>query len=418
MFDSNSPIEQFIYTAGGSKKEKLNNADFGVYSKSKTIDDTLQSEIQRKLSTIMKGVASDYAPQYKSQRQLKPGSVPHGIFKKTYRDSDYEYVRILASSEIKIISESKQGRLLEENDYRDNPENAPFRIAATTLSDGRLMIVQERAINRIYSTADLRTGNYFAHALLFPKGTKLEDININDLKFRNGLNAHEWGPNGTPAPETLQSTTINELNNRQKAQQDSSIIDMTQLIDIYKKSQLSNKDLKSRTENKRLFNNKLNQGNNLLKARCLATKLAVNQMKQDIPLTDIQESFMTDIDIHENTQTQLLSNLQELVQIDRALDKAYEDNNTQQISSLESKSKFLSEKIKQSMENFSKEQLSEIVTLQKEYLKLSSELQCLQQGKKFDSLNGIYRMKDDYKAITKLEYAVNRMNKNENKKGR
>jgi len=416
MFNQNTPIDQLIYTAGGTKKRGIDNGNFGTYSKSNGIDEKAKAEIEDKLRIILKGNPEDYRAKYTRQQVLKRGATPHGLFVKKYNDSDYQTIKVLTSAPIQIISQSDKGDLRHtvnpSEDYRDNPEKAPHRIAASKLSDGRLMIVQERAINKIYSNRDTRTGNYFCHVLVFPQGVELADIDIKSLTFRNGLTTNEWEKNSIEAPKSLPTTSISTQRIQSSQQHDSKEdLNIKELLDTYRKTLLTNKDYKSRTESKKIFNKEISAGTNLLKIKCIIKKMAIDDSNQTKNTNDFYENMLTDLELTETPHTKLISSLESLFKYNNALNSAYEDNNQQIINSLEVKINDLNSSIKSQLKEFSIEELKEIVTLQKENLKLSEELDALNNGRKFSPLNGTYMLKDNFKAIKILEKTLSQQSK-------
>lgn len=98
----------------------------------------------------------------------------------------------LTRNEIYILDESTTEPLsrTEENyDYRSEPDKAPYRVAATEMMDGRVMVVRRTWINKPYASTNEKTyGYYFDHILMFPQGTKISDINAKKIPFAIGIN--------------------------------------------------------------------------------------------------------------------------------------------------------------------------------------------------------------------------------------
>lgn len=98
----------------------------------------------------------------------------------------------LTRNEIYILDESTTEPLsrTEENyDYRSEPDKAPYRVAATEMMDGRVMVVRRTWINKPYASTNEKTyGCYFDHILMFPQGTKISDINAKKIPFAIGIN--------------------------------------------------------------------------------------------------------------------------------------------------------------------------------------------------------------------------------------
>ena len=215
MLNNDAKIEQLIYTAGGrSIGKSQGSADFDIWS----LSDGLKND--QFLITINECTADlTFDNKYKfgeistTIQVLKPGAKPSGLFRKTYKNSDYENQIKSHRSAITILKQSKEGKLRidYDDDFRANPKDAPYRIGAVTLGDGRLVITRTAGINRVYSEKDTRTGNYFAHSLIFPKGTTIDDSDLNDLDWKYGLEENYWkGPFCDEAP-ALETTSINQM---------------------------------------------------------------------------------------------------------------------------------------------------------------------------------------------------------------
>lgn len=411
MFNKDTPIQQLIYTAGGSKKNNPSNSNFGTYSVSKEIANQ-KKEIEEKISVILYAKPEAFKTQYAIRQVLKEGAKPHGLFIKKYYDSDYETVKTLTSHPIHILEGVKEGdlRLSQQErsrDYRGHPELAPYRIAATKLLDGKLMIVKVTAVNRVYSTLDQRTGNYFAHAFIFPKGVELSDININELVFRNGLEKHEWGENGISAPDYLPATSINEMHSQKQKETETENLSLEDLLNIYKKTLINNRDYKSRMENQKIFNKEIVKGTNLFQLKSIIKNMFVNSLKSGKNINDLDENILTDLEIIETPHTKLLSDLEKSIELQQKLDEAYaNDASETEINKLEKDIDVLNSSIDEQLKNFSQEELKQVVECQKNYLKLSAEFDSLAKGIK---QNDGYRLKNDYKAVLKLETNINKL---------
>ncbi len=273
----NDIVEQLIYSGGGVDPTGKEYADFKVWSKSNGISDNLRIEIQDILARVKKGKIEEYTEKYSAPiktDKLKPEARPHGLFKNKYYDDDYETTRKFLRGKTTIIYESTTNDLTKnliptQHDYRNTPEKAPYRIAATQLLDGRIMITRFSGINRVYSDMDTRGGNYFAHCYILPRGTKLEDINIDKIDFKKGLTSKQWGKNGERAPKDLPTTTLKDLTEPKKketSQVQPSFEDIVkgfakkrsdEMLQLYtsflnKGSKTLNRE--SRVDNQRLFN--------------------------------------------------------------------------------------------------------------------------------------------------------------------
>ena len=214
MIDKNTKIEQLIYTAGGTHESGKDSGNFGVWSCSDGLKDLyLQRDLINFAQIVREGNKENYNTKYRNIKQLKSSAKPN-LFGK-YKEKDYEYIRQVVSNKIDIFEQSTEQSLKfacdYDADFRDNPENAPYRIGATTLLDGRLVVCRINWINRIFSDRDTRTGNFFQHFYVFPKGTKIEDIDISKLNFKLGLEKKYWGTNAEVAPETIPTQTYEEI---------------------------------------------------------------------------------------------------------------------------------------------------------------------------------------------------------------
>ena len=225
MIKPDDRIEQWIYTGGGTHVAGRDNGNFQVWSASVGLTDReISDEIRKIMSTIANGNTSEYEERhsYVTTDQLREGAKPHGLFKKKYDEDDYVKIKNITRNKITIINETGRGRLTDIAgrgvDFRMNPEQAPYRIAATKLLDGRLMVGRVGAITRIYSDVDSRDGNIFQHVFVFPKGTELSDIDISKLDFKYGLERKYWGTNAEVAPKNLPTTSLGEMYRRKAPQ--------------------------------------------------------------------------------------------------------------------------------------------------------------------------------------------------------
>lgn len=213
MFDNKTEIEQLIYTGGGLHKGQPDSGDFAKWAASKGIDnEMIISELHRIGQRIQKGDEAEYSEFKSTQRRLKQGAKP-GLFGK-YKDKDYETYEFIVRNKTEILEESEKGSLTELSryeDFRETPEKAPYRVGASYLQDGRLAIVRVSGIGKIYTERNPRSGNYFEHIYVFPKGVKLEDVDISKLVFKKGLERKFWGTDAEVAPETLSATTVEEM---------------------------------------------------------------------------------------------------------------------------------------------------------------------------------------------------------------
>ena len=308
MIDRNAEIEQMIYTAGGRTKLHGNNGSFGVWSKTKGLESfDLQNAISEITNVLKSGVESDYARQTIRKKVLKEGATPSGLFKKSYKDSDYEEQSVVKREAITILQQSKTGALRGDyEDFRATPEKAPFRIGATKLSDGRLLVVRIGQINRVYSEVDNRTGNFFAHSLVFPQGTEIEDINLDSIDWQYGLEDKYWKGEGVMAPEYLETTSINKMMSNLQGQKSAStsqqgvqendkrVLSEEELLKLYKEVQ-SEKDPAKKRELKKIFDAHINKGANLVEIRKLAYLQLLEAKKSGRDSIDF-ESIVEDLE--------------------------------------------------------------------------------------------------------------------------
>lgn len=308
MIDKNAEIEQMIYTAGGRTKLYGNNGSFGVWSKTKRLEGfDIQKVISDITNVLKSGVESDYARQTIRKKVLKEGATPSGLFKKSYKDSDYEEQSVVKREAITILQQSKTGAMRGDyEDYRSTPEKAPFRIGATKLSDGRLLVVRIGQINRVYSEVDNRTGNFFAHSLVFPQGTEIEDINLDSIDWQYGLQDKYWKGEGVMAPEYLETTSINKMmsnlqgqksasTSQQRVQEnDKRVLSEEELLNLYKEAQ-SEKDPAKKRELKKIFDAHINKGANLVEIRKLAYLQLLEAQKSGGDTIDF-ESIVEDLE--------------------------------------------------------------------------------------------------------------------------
>ena len=409
-------FEQFVYTAGGTKVKGRMNNDFGVLSMTEGLDIYSQREIQSIMRVILDGDTREYGTSYRTDRVLKEGAVPKGLFNKKYRDEDYEYVKTVTRNEVKVLKQTHESNLLRVEgysppDYRQNPEKAPYRLAASTLLDGRVVVMRIGAINKIYGS-DLRNGNFFTHAFVFPKGTDISKINIDELPFRFGLTPKEWGMDGEP----IDLSKIGKVEKKQPVE--TKDMDVVDLLEVFKQSLSSkNKDVKSRMENKKIFHTQVKQGTKLFEVRNIVANMVVNDLKKGKERTVTCEDVLDELDFIETPYTNLLLSLESYIENENKLSEAYEKDDQTLIDRLEQKEKQIRESIQNNMKNENLDELMKAAQLQRQYLKLIAEKEALVKGKTLNSLNGSYMLKNDYKAAVKLELMVKtQMNKNTKKR--
>ena len=210
MLDMHAPIEQLIFTGGGSTKENKNNSEYGVWAASLGLEEYIKRDIR---SICAESARGRYDPQYTSRKTVT--ATEGNKLEENVVEADrlmHHKIHILESNQCSKTGDISLSHKLYA-DFRDEPEKAPYRIGVTVLADGRLLVFKTLAINRMYAEGNYSCGNVFSHAFLFPKGTTLDDININNLPFKNGLKMSEWGTNGTPCDtlKTLSKVSLGQV---------------------------------------------------------------------------------------------------------------------------------------------------------------------------------------------------------------
>ena len=181
--DQNILIAQYIYTTNPQR-----GGAFGIVAKSSNFDMETKNEIFSGYNSINSSIINrnQLEEQTSTSRVLKPGAKKR--FFGGYKDSDYEMKTIVTRNKIEIINETNSKRLnSNDTDFRDNPENAPYRMAKCELEDGRILVVRAAAIGQVYSDIDQRYGNLFVHGIIFPTGTILTNEDISKIDFKIGL---------------------------------------------------------------------------------------------------------------------------------------------------------------------------------------------------------------------------------------
>ena len=189
-------VEQFIYTTNPQK-----GGAFEIVAKSSGFDRETQNQIFSSYNSISRCVlnGSGLEEHTSTSRILKPGAKKS--FFGRYKDSDYETKTVITRNKIEIVDQTSSGRLAsDDEDFRQNPEKAPYRLAKCELQDGRILVVRAAAIGRVYSDIDQRSGNIFIHGIIFPTGTKLTNEDILQIEFQIGLPPQKnWNEYHIPA---------------------------------------------------------------------------------------------------------------------------------------------------------------------------------------------------------------------------
>ena len=212
MLDKNIPVEQIFHSGFGENgryvtifssdldMDFIRSYIYPFYNIINKIEDPYGGGVgltNDKKKDALKFLDEQCLPQYGTKQQLRPGAKPN-IFGR-YRETDYETVSVLNRNEIKILDCSSDLIFLNDgDDFRTNPSNAPYRIAAIELLDGRLIVAKVTFVNRYYAARETRVGNSLFHAYLFPKGTKLEDVDWKNLDFKMTLTKDEYADGSNP----------------------------------------------------------------------------------------------------------------------------------------------------------------------------------------------------------------------------
>lgn len=318
MLNSHTPIEQFIYTACG----KNARGDFSIWSASNK--DLKQTSYNKKILDILKVVYDGnivlekdsfgkpikrtFDKQIFSSKELKPNAKPSGLFRKTYKDSDFQIVERVDRDEIHVVQESGSDGLKKQigySDFRGKEENSPYRIAWTKLDDGRLLLCRTSAIGSVYSQLDQRMGNLFYHAYIFPAGTEITDIDLSKIEFKKGLDEKYWSKNPEPAPEYLPAPTINDLytktnqtatQQKSNAKENPNLMNQEELIELFKKSILS-KDQKEKSCAMREFAKQKNLGINVSSLLNTLYEKNIKKLENHQKVTDEDELILTSLEL-------------------------------------------------------------------------------------------------------------------------
>ncbi len=423
MISETTPIEQLIYTGGGVVREGYDHGDFGIWSASLGLDSDVRREIVSKMGRVFDG--RDYEPRKRSYMDIKEGAKPVGLFKKHYKESDYEYKTEITEHGIVVIEETAQGRVLPnvvDDDYRLTPEKAPYRIATTILQDGRLMVCRVAGINRLYTHNDGRTGNRFNHALIFPTGTKISDIDVANLDFVIGLEPKYWGDNAQVAPANLPTTTLAEMKkNKQRKVQTSATetviqesapnnesLSAEELLTLFKLS-LNEPDKQKKLQYKKQFVEQIKKGANLPQIQYLAKKEEITLIKKGVTVANIDSEVSQELAFIDSPYTILFSQVEEYLKYSIKFEQAGLNNNTQEARVMEENMQSYKLLIKSALKDLNLEEVKQACISQKRYLGAVAEAEALYAGKKFDTLSRPYATKTDYKAVRLLENAVTTM---------
>ena len=184
MFE-NIKVEQFIETTNPTR-----GGAFGIVSTTSGFDSETKNLIKNDARIISSLIRGNYDAVTTSDRVLKPTAKANFLGK--FKDKDYEWKEREVRGEIEIVAENQSGPLLLRGDYRNTPEQAPYKIAKTKLGDGRTVVLRVSGIGRVYSDIDTREGNYFCHGIIFPAGVTPTNEQIMQIDFQKGLTPYEW----------------------------------------------------------------------------------------------------------------------------------------------------------------------------------------------------------------------------------
>lgn len=189
MENDTNQIEQLIYTTNPLNASAFES--FASYEKNKLLD----NEILELLNCAVKpGVYDKNTKQYANfQENIRSENVKVGEKRGLFGKKDItKNVTYIYKNKIELIQESNSGDIRPNDktvDFRDCPENAPFKIIKGKLRDGRIVIGRVAYIGQVYASAngDQRNGNVFNQAFILPKGVDLTDEEIKQINFQYGL---------------------------------------------------------------------------------------------------------------------------------------------------------------------------------------------------------------------------------------
>ena len=399
MINTNANIDQIIYTACG----KDHSGAFSVWSASN--DELKQtrynSEIMDILNTVYAGnnviekdmygnpIRRTFDEQISQDRVLKQGAKPSGLFKKSYKDSDYEIIENVTRAAIKVLGESGSSGLRKQirydDDFREDLDKAPFRIAYTKLSDGRLLLCRVAAIGKVYSQLDSRNGNLFYHAYILPKGTKISDINLSKLDFVKGLDKKYWGENPEDAPKYLPTLKINDLYNnplnskhakQEKTQYQSKLLNKEELLDLIKKSVLS-QDIKTRLGFKQEFMKQVKLGANIPELLNDVCEKNIKKLENNEKLNDEDYLIIQELEIINTPFSSMFEHMEKYSAL-KAKRESYDYDDIDVINQQMQTSK---QYIKQLMSDMNLEQLMNVADSTKKYIYNSAKFNLLEHNK-------------------------------------
>ncbi len=293
MLSENSKLGQYVYTAGGHDDK---HGSFEVWSLSEDVKND-ERELQNLVSRVFRG---DYDSHWVYKSVLKQGAKPN-LFGK-YRDKDYENVKVQVRHKIEVLNGVSQGTLTSDDynaDYRNNPEDAPYRICFSKLSDGRSVLVRVGYVNKVYSTRDLRNGNYFAHAIILPKGIEMSDIDLSQIKFIKGLSSEYWGKDAQKAPELLPQTSIKEMQSEKYNLENSKILDAIVKNDLYRWFSIANDknmDRDMRNQASRNLYDLIKQGSSFHELIYLSKLYEIEQLMSGIPYNKVNSDLSIELE--------------------------------------------------------------------------------------------------------------------------
>ncbi len=297
-------VEQYMYTGGGYTRWRAGRVgDFGHWAMSQGIE-FFRESMKEIITRASKG---QYKENWGEVKRLKPGAKANR--KGEYKEKYYEKVREITQPAIKVLEGVQEGWIPTqkdvelEKDYRHDPSKAPYRIIASQLADGTLIVARLTGVNKYYGVGfdgsrDYRDGNYFAHAYIFPAGTKLEDIPVSQLPFKMGLDIQN-DEDIIKAPD-LEAIPLEELirraqqqspqNNQQKQVQNDQLMTQKELVELVYQC-VEGESQKLRNEANKILKQQIKLGADVMSLLLTisndAKKLAIS--KED---WDIEESMM------------------------------------------------------------------------------------------------------------------------------
>ena len=405
MLDTKTRIEQLIYTACGRKDD---GGAFGFWSKSFAADHQLEREIQRMMHIILNGNEEDYLEVYRSERVLKKDAKPSGLFKKSYKDSDYDQVEVLVRPTITIIAQSNTGRLGCREDYRERLDEAPYRTGVTTLQDGRVMVCNITGVGRVYSDSDQRMGNFFSHILLFPKGTKTQDIPFSQIKFLKGLERKWYGQGKLDAPELLEGTSLEKLiSDSQTKSKEQVELNPLELLN----ESINNPNVKVRTESRIKFRHLVNKGLNTSELLLQLKEEQLDLLQNGTPYKELDDTLLTELIEMDSPFKRLLEKAKEVVTLKNKINELEDAQNYDLADAYQKELDNKKQQLNQEVSQMNLDELEKSCHSYREYLITCYKFDKIKNGENLNLISGPYMKTVDYQGINQIEMAIKQIKK-------